>query len=74
MFEYEILLSVLFGVFLGFLFLWIMAGVLAQITYFQWSHIIEDKELRVQPPTSYFMLRGMIVLYKLLQNPKVELN
>ena len=68
-----LLLGILLGVSFSFVFFWFIAGIWAQTTYAMWSHI-DGKEFKPQPPTSYFMFRGIVVLYKLLQNSKIELK
>jgi hypothetical protein len=71
--EVSTLEIILISTCISFVFLWLISGVWAQTEYLKLSHMC-DKESKVQPSTSYFLLRGMVVLYWIIKNPMIELE
>lgn len=65
-------LEVGFGVLLSFIFLWVVMGVCAESFYWQMNH--DKGEIQKRPLSSYFYIRGPMVLYKIFKNPEVNLN
>lgn len=59
-------LGVLFGCVFALTYLWIILGVQASALNWQLSHS-ESEEKAVSPSQIYFVVRGPIVLYRLLK-------
>ena len=59
-------LGVLFGCVIALTFLWVILGIRASALNWQLAHS-ESKEKTVCPSQIYFVLRGPMVLYRLLK-------
>ncbi len=61
----EPIYGVLIGIVLSFVFLWVMAGVIAQLCYMQRIHTVENGEKKFNPSFCPFLKKGPLIIWAL---------